>query len=354
MTPWQQQDSSDDSDQMTFAEAAGIRRRPDELTWPAYGALQGGRQVRLLDRNSPVPQRSKPRSRNLRDSSRESRQSREVHFLGDSAMDLAGFKKPESARVKARHVARPDSSNVVEAGGNTPSSDDESSLTLERLLTAWQKGANAGILGKQAQLGSSISSGTGQSQAAAGSSHDRPDSPALTSAGSAATGIESTNQSQVPAGSPPLNTGPVVGDFWDMWQAAAEQSANVADQYQAPAAPAMRIPSSGKHGHHRHASKAGRAGQGVASERLHRRHRQKTHAAIAPERLRKPAAAAAAPAGCSTTDEAAQDPLEDLLALYPGLDPVVADLILQVLGISQPYRTLLQTQGSRQVQAVRP
>lgn len=338
---WQQQDSSEESDQMTFAEAAGIRRRPDELTWPAYGALQEGRPVRLLDRNSPVPPRSKRRSRPLRGSSRESRQRREVHFLEDSAMDLAGFKKPENVRMKARTGPQPDISSMAEAGGNTPSLDDESPFTLERLLTAWQKGANENedMLGAEAQLASSMSSAACQSQlsapAAAANAHGLPDLTMSASTGNAAdsaTGTESANQSHAQAGPSTLNSDPILGDFWDMWQVAAKQSA---DQRQAPAAPAIDIPNAGKQQHHKHASRAGQAGHGMASERLHRRQRQKTHAAYTPERLRKALAAAAAAAlSSSPADEAAQDPLEDLLALYPGLDPVVADLILQVLSRS--------------------
>lgn len=327
---------------MTFAEAAGIRRRPDELTWPAYGALQEGRQVRLLDRNSPVPPRSKLRSRSLRDSSRESvRQHRQAQLVEDSAMDLVGFKTPESTRAKARPRPQPHTSRAVEDGRNTPSSDDESSFTLERLLTAWQKGSNdhEGTSSKQAQLEPSMASATchrvaeASNPAAAARRPTMPDLPSSASAGQKADPAarkESTIQDQAQAECPSLNSGPILGSFWDMLQVAAEQSGS---QRQAPAALAMDIPSSGKHRHHKHASRAGQAGHGIAPQRLPRRQRQNTPAAYTPERLRKPAAAAAAAADCSPADEAAQDPLEALLAMYPGLDPVVADLILQVLGL---------------------
>ncbi len=145
-----QQGSSDESDQMTFAEAAGIRRRPDDMSWPAYGALQEGRQVRLLDRNSPIPRRSRTKPGLRRAASRESSRSslRRLHLHEASPLsaertdtgscdDQHGCQKVDGVPVADIRTPRQRSSRRVR---DVQSSDDDSSCMLDRLLTAWNQG----------------------------------------------------------------------------------------------------------------------------------------------------------------------------------------------------------------------
>ena len=341
----QQQGSSDESDQMTFAEAAGIRRRPDAMTWPALAALQEGRQVRLLDKNSPVPPRSKARSRSLRDSSGEGRRRRQARNVEDSAMDLAGCRASNGKRSRAKYGTGTLSSAATASDRNVPSSDDESSLTLERLLAAWQKGASdsEGDAGISVQPAASSSNALHEPHASAGVDvihaaaampcpPSEPDqtisAPAASSAAQVAmmTGDE---PNEALAASTAISADPILGDFWDMWQDAAKQSASSAGQLQAPAACAISIPRPGKHHRSKHASSASRVEHSAASEHLHWRQRHQRRSSYTLDRLQKHPAAAAAAMASSPADDAARDPLEDLLALYPGLDPVVADLILQ-------------------------
>ena len=449
MSRHHEQGSSDESDQMTFAEAAGIRRRPDETSWPAYGALQEGRQVRLLDRNSPVPPRSTPQPRQHRALSREARSAQRMLHLHEAASahsrcldaeryfsQAARSKKdglPGDASRKSGHRRSRHAREVVPPG-------DNSSSMLDRLLTAWQQGAHEwGLLepdSKQAcnsaqpasppddtllqhvsqaeindvgirsaglafqrlpgsivdtSMHQKVSSPAGQARNAdRGSSvrghpdhsrhssceqldaeqshHDRqddhdhisrqleqhPDDMQLADGGALPTAkLEPSSHTAPVAASDAL-----LASFWDTWQDAARDTAGASGHYQAtpavdipshcygvqeqtattsfesPSTSAIKIPSEHHHRsshdqHQKHAARRNGERVSSASTRLHWRQRQDQHHTSMPSRaLKQPAAAAAA--ASRLLREASSDPLEALLQMHPGLDPVVADLILQV------------------------
>ena len=437
--------SSEESDQMTFAEAAGIRRRPDDISWPAYGAIQEGRQVQLLDRHSPSPQRSKAKARQHRTSSCESRSARHAQRIDD---DPSGGSDPADAAKNVSHRARmrkmhglPGAASrgsrhrgLHRVRGASASDDDTSSSMLDRLLSAWQQGATNsyhqepfmvqnvsstlpnGLLVDPDQIGTSQGSPDAVSlanlhpdfavsmQNGVCQKVDHPDDSLLNAespdpaqhTGHLLTGdiLQNTSEQgqhelfqanvqycvrghqlgkhqkkmqqphadwaadEMDAGRlsvPAESADDLLAGFWDTWQEAAKESSSIGDSACVSAGtpfgnlqqpkqslhePFEHLKSSpvdvlanGDHKNMRyhqrkHADRRKEQRHGAASEQLHRHQRE--HARVSTRALKHPAAAAA----CSRLVEtAAADSLEALLQMFPGLDPVVADLILQVRGL---------------------
>ena len=400
--------SSEDSDQMTFAEAAGIRRRPDDISWPAYEAIHDGRQVRLLDRHSPAPARSKAKTRQHRTSSRESRSARCVLHSDEDPppasdpVDAARYVSHRACMRKVHGATKRASrcKGMQHASGSLASDDENSSSMLDRLLSAWQQGAN-GSCHQEPFIENAGSTPPDGPLHQSSVSHGRPDgvnkmppprhtildpemavsmqpadcweasfpderllnteSPDCAQEAGRLTdcvrqlsadcaGFDMSNGCKSAFGK---HADDLLAGFWDTWQEAAKEPGSAGNQDCFSAGLAYRRPESSKQKLHAFIENGGSSPLDVAANQKPRRHRQR-HADKRKEQrpsvaaggshwpqqqyqqrmrepsrstLKQPAAAAAASRLVEGTDA---DPLEGLLQMYPGLDPVVADLVLQV------------------------
>ena len=335
--------SSDDSDQMTFAEAAGIRRRPDAAAWPALNALQEGRQVQLLDRHSPIPARSKVKPSKQRDSSHESLR-RFKHLL------RAADNTEPSARPGHLHAGRhrtPTGDRMARAlhPGDmlASSSDDESAHTLERLLLAWQSGVSdseAAMLttASRDRVMKAACSDTGRGDAELAGNAKKScmlaDSTAaeplkqpaqLAAEDSGHLGDELQNHHP--------STDSVLAGFWDSWNTGAGQQAGSGKQLDLLQASSLDIltasPGAQQQKGHAPSLRQKHPRRGHQKEHVRWQHSQPQQIHSQPHSKQRHPSSEAAAAGERRADHS-QDPLEGLLDMYPGLDPVVADLILQV------------------------
>ena len=435
-----QQGSSDESDQMTFAEAAGIRRRPDDLSWPAYRALQEGRQVQLLDRNSPVPPRSTAKARQHSASSQEARSARRVLHLHEGSsllLDPPNAEGHSRGRTGRRLDSLPGTTSRISGERrnrrirHVVSSEKDPSSMLDRLLTAWQEGSHGSGHGEPCGM-QDRSNFQPDSRPNSASQHNIKQAEGCLSGAKemlllSQQAVHSTDEAcsrqdpilqeisclnddrfhaelqhphqqagamshavtdesrhgspceQADAAQLDLHQADELDDardastasaaaadgllagFWDTWQQAAQDTCNAGDlghnlhsqavdiplhhhamlkpspcqPSESLQSPAIEIPtrhhrqqsSDTQQKHSKHAVRRNAHRHSDASEQLHWRQRKERHHGMPSRTLKHPAAAAAA---SRLVNEAATDPIDALLQMYPGLDPVVADLILQV------------------------